>query len=181
MIETYRLNIQPLTYAQLQKYIQNDQSLEKELNLKDSSRNISPELKEALEQTILPNVADASKNYLYSTLWTVICKADRQMVADLCFVGEPDADGKIEIGFGTYELHHGHGYMTEAVAGMIKWAKEQPEVKSIYAETAADNFASMSVLKKNGFVQMGQEQKLCFWNLVLWANSLWQHTSIKWI
>ena len=57
--------------------------------------------------------------------------------------------------------------MTEAVAGMIKWAKEQPEVKSIYAETAADNFASMSVLKKNGFVQMGQEKKLCFWNLVL--------------
>lgn len=167
MIETYRLKIQPLTHAQLQKYVQNDQSLEKELNLKDSTRSISPELKEALEQTILPNVADASKNYLYSTLWTVISKADRQMVADLCFVGEPDAEGKIEIGFGTYELHHGHGYMTEAVAGMIKWAKEQPEVKSIYAETAPDNFASMSVLKKNGFVPLNKGKKLCSWKLVL--------------
>ncbi|AEE54021.1 GNAT family N-acetyltransferase [Haliscomenobacter hydrossis] len=167
MIETYRLKIQPLTYAQLQKYVQNDQSLEKELNLKDSSRNISPELVEALEQTILPNVADGSKNYLYSTLWTVISKADRQMVADLCFVGEPDANGQIELGFGTYERHEGQGYMTEAVAGMIKWAKEQPAVKSIYAETAPDNFASMSVLKKNGFVQLNKKAALCSWKLVL--------------
>ena len=172
MIETYRLNIQPLTYAQLQKYVQNDQSLEKELNLKDSTRSISPELKEALEQTILPNVVDASKNYLYSTLWTIISKADRQMVGDLCFVGEPDADGQIEMGFGTYDQHQGYGYMTEAVAGMIKWAKEQPEVKSIYAETGLDNFASMSVLKKNGFVQLNKGNELCFWKLKLQADSL---------
>ena len=165
MIETYRLRIQPLSYDQLLKYIQNDQSLERELQLNDSSRSISPELKEALEQTILPNVARPGHNHLYSTLWTIIDRAKNQMVADLCFVGEPDADGQIEIGFGTYEQHQGHGYMTEAVGGIVKWAQNQPEVKCIYAETAEDNFASMSVLQKNGFVQLNKVDGRCSWRL----------------
>jgi RimJ/RimL family protein N-acetyltransferase len=167
MIQTFRLNLLPLSYDQLQKYIKNDQSLEKELNLKNSTRSISPELKEALQQTILPNVADPAKNYLYSTLWTIINRAERQMVADLCFVGEPNADGEIEIGFGTYEHHQGHGYMTEAVTGMIKWVREQVEVKSIFAQTEMDNFASMSVLQKNGFVQLSSGEKLSSWRLDL--------------
>lgn len=167
MIQTFRLNLLPLSYDQLQKYIKNDQSLEKELNLKDSTRSISPELKEALQQTILPNVADPAKNYLYSTLWTIINRADRQMVADLCFVGEPNAEGEIEIGFGTYEQHQGHGYMTEAVSGMIKWVREQAGVKSIFAQTEMGNFASMSVLQKNGFVQLSSGEKLSSWRLDL--------------
>lgn len=167
MIQTFRLNLLPLSYDQLQKYIKNDQSLEKELNLKDSTRSISPELKEALQQTILPNVADPAKNYLYSTLWTIINRAERQMVADLCFVGEPNAEGEIEIGFGTYEQHQGHGYMTEAVTGMIKWVREQTGVKSIFAQTEMGNFASMSVLQKNGFVQLSSGEKLSSWRLDL--------------
>lgn len=165
MIETFRLSIRPLSYDQLLKYTQNDQSLERELHLNDSTRNISPELKEALEQTILPNVAKSGHNYLYSTLWTIIDRAKNQMVADLCFVGEPDADGQIEIGFGTYEQHQGQGYMSEAVGGMVTWAQNQTEVKCIYAETEEDNFASMAVLQKNGFVQLNKVEGRCCWRL----------------
>ncbi len=165
MIETSRLHIRPLSYEQLLKYIQNDQSLESELQLNDSTRSISPELKEALEQTILPNVARPGHNYLYSTLWTIIDLAKNQMVADLCFVGEPDSNGQIGIGFGTYEQHQGQGYMSEAVGGMVEWAKAQLEVKCIYAETAEDNFASMSVLQKNGFVQLNKVDGMCSWRL----------------
>ncbi len=54
----------PLTYSQLVKYGMGDNLLEEELNLQPSYRLISPELKEALENTILPNMADAGKNYL---------------------------------------------------------------------------------------------------------------------
>ena len=80
MTETDRLVLQPLTYQQLVKYIRNDQSLEEELGLQPSQRAISPELKEALEETILPNVADSRKNYRYATLWTLISKEQRCMV-----------------------------------------------------------------------------------------------------
>jgi len=63
MIETKRLILKPLTYDQLVKYIKCDKSLEKELKLNETSRTISLELKEAFKQTILPNVADKTKNY----------------------------------------------------------------------------------------------------------------------
>ena len=99
MIETERLILKPLTYLQLLNYVKSDNSLERELNLSDSSRTISPELKEALEQTILPNVTDTTKNYLYSTLWTIISKTENKMVDDLCFIGEPNDFGEIEIGY----------------------------------------------------------------------------------
>jgi [ribosomal protein S5]-alanine N-acetyltransferase len=49
MIETVRLILKPLTYEQLVKYTKCDNSLEAELNLNETSRTISPELKEALE------------------------------------------------------------------------------------------------------------------------------------
>ena len=64
MVETERLILKPLTYDQLVKYLKCDNSLEIELLINKSSRTITPELKEAVEQTILPNVADKSKNYL---------------------------------------------------------------------------------------------------------------------
>lgn len=163
MIETERLIIRPLTHCQLIKYIQVDNSLETELNLLSSSRTISPELKEALEQTIVPNVADATKNYLYSTLWTVISKAENKMVGDLCFIGEPNAEGEIEIGYGTYEEFQNKGFMTEAVGGMIQWAEKQPGVKSIIASTVKSNFPSYSVLLKNNFIKIGETDKMYNW------------------
>lgn len=165
MIETKRLLLLPFTHDQLLKYIKNDHSLEAELNLNETSMVISDELKEALEQTILPNVADPDKNYLFSTLWTLIDKKENKMVGDLCFVGEPNAEGEIEIGYGTYDEFQNRGYMTEAVGGMIRWAKAQPNVKSIYAATDKDNAASYSVLQKNNFVQCEASESKLNWRL----------------
>jgi ribosomal-protein-alanine N-acetyltransferase len=165
MIETECLIIQPLTYDQLVKYIQLDGSLETELNLNKTSRSISPDLKQALEQTILPAVTDSNKNYLFSTLWTIISKSENKMVGDLCFVGEPNVDGEIEIGYGTYEEFQGKGFMTEAVSGMIGWAKEQPVVKAIIASTDKSNVASYSVLIKNNFIKTGATETMFNWRL----------------
>jgi len=167
MIETDRLIIKPLTYNQLLNYIKDDNSLEVELNLNKTSRIISPELKEALEETILPNVADLNKNYLYSTLWTIILKEQNKMIGDLCFVGEPNDQGEIEIGYGTYEEFQGNGYMTEALKGMLSWAKKQPNVKSVIASTDKTNIASYSILLKNDFIKIGENETQFKWQLKL--------------
>ncbi|MHC1705068.1 MAG: GNAT family N-acetyltransferase [Tenuifilaceae bacterium] len=167
MIETERLIIKPLTYNQLLKYFNADNSLESELQLNNTSRKISPELKEALEETILPNVADPNKNYLFSTLWTIILKEQNKMVGDLCFVGEPNELGEIEIGYGTYEEFCGKGYMTEAVKGMISWAKNQPKVNSIIASTEKTNIASYTILLKNNFIKIGETETQFKWQLKL--------------
>jgi len=167
MIETARLIIKPLTYDQLVKYTACDNSLEEELNLNPSSRSISPELKEALEETILLNVANPSKNYLYYTLWTAISKAENRMIGDLCIVGEPNEGGEIEIGYGTYDDYQGRGYMTEIVGGIISWAKSQPAVKSIKASTEKMNLASHKVLQKNQFIKKNESGKAIHWRLKL--------------
>jgi len=167
MIETKRLTIRPLTYEQLIKYIRVDDSLEKELDLNKTSRTISPELKEALEQTILPNVADTSKNYLFSTLWTVISKADNKMVGDICIVGEPNSEGEIEIGYGTYNAFQGKGFMSEAVSGIVKWATTQQSIIAIVASTEKTNIPSFRVLAKNDFVKTRETENLFHWRLDL--------------
>lgn len=145
------------------KYAENDHSLEDELGVLPTERIISPELQEALEQALLPGVAANESNYLYFTLWTIILKSENRMVGDLCFMGLPNENGEIEIGYGTYDGFRGNGYMTEAVAGMIDWAKQQPEVKAIAASTDKTNVASYTILQKNEFLQTGESDDLFYW------------------
>lgn len=163
MIATPRLLLLPLTYSQLLKYIRCDHSLETELHVQPSSRKISIELKAALEETILPKVADPSKNYLYSTLWTAVMKESNQMVGDICIVGEPNEAGEIEIGYGTYDEFKNKGYMTEIVGGMLEWVKTQPTVKTVIASTEKENISSCKVLEKNGFTNYGENGNLILW------------------
>lgn len=167
MIESERIILKPLTYSQLEKYIRNDNSLEEELNINPTLRTISPELKEALENTILPNVGDPNKNYLFSTLWTIISKADNKMVGDICIIGEPNAEGEIEIGYGTYSEFQGKGFMTEAVKCIIYWAKTEPGINSIVASTLKTNIASFTILQKNKFIKTGETESLLNWHLVI--------------
>jgi [ribosomal protein S5]-alanine N-acetyltransferase len=167
MIHTKRLKLQPLTPAQLVQYAKCDGSLEAALNLRPNGRAISPALQEALEETILPNVADPAKNYLYHTLWTAISKGENQMVGDLCIVGEPNAAGEIEIGYGTYDAFQGKGFMTEIVGGIIEWAKTQPVVKAIIASTDKTNIASGKVLQNNHFVAIGETDSEYQWKIVI--------------
>ncbi|CAL1516468.1 GNAT family N-acetyltransferase [Chitinophaga sp. MM2321] len=167
IVETERFILKPLTYDQLVKYVQCDNSLETELNLNKSSRIVSTDLKEAFEQTIFPNVTDKTKNYLYLTIWTAISKTDNKMVGDICMYGEPNAAGGVEIGYGTYDEFRNKGFMTEIVSGMIKWVAIQPIVKSIIASTDKTNTASFKVLEKNGFIKTGETATLFNWKLTI--------------
>ncbi len=167
MIETSRLLIIPLTYNQLSKFSTCDNSLESELNLNFSSRSISPELKEALETTILPNVSDEAKNYLFSTLWIAILKSENAIAGKLCFYGEPNSEGEVEIGYGVDEAFQNRGLMTEMVSAMIDWAKRQSGVRSIIASTNSSNIPSYKVLQKNNFIMIDESEGLIRWRLEL--------------
>ena len=150
-LESERILLFPLTYENLITYLQGENKLERELNLSDGDRTISPELIEAFHETILIAVADPGNNYLYSTLWNIVDKASNQMVGDLCFKGEPNANGEIEIGYGIYPPFAGKGYMTDAIRVILHWAFAQPGVKTVIAETESSNIASHRTLEKNNF------------------------------
>ncbi|GAA4448057.1 GNAT family N-acetyltransferase [Nibrella saemangeumensis] len=165
MLETERLVIIPLNYNQMLKYIQADNSLEQELGIKASAREIVPELKEALEQSILPSVADPSKDYVYSTLWSIIDRNNRERVGDFCFKGEPNPAGEIEIGYGIDTAFQNRGYITEAIGAAVKWAAAQPAVQFVTAETEKDNLPSMRVLEKCGFSRFEETDTMIGWRL----------------
>jgi len=164
-LETERLVIFPLSYDQLVLYLQGNNKLEEDLNLKKGNEKIPQELLEAFNETILPAVADNSRDYLYSTLWTIVSKEKNQMVADLCFKGEPSEHGEIEIGYGTHDAFKGNGFMTEAIGAIKVWAFNQPGVKTILAETDQNNLASHRTLAKNYFRPFKKVESMIWWKL----------------
>lgn len=167
MIATKRLQLLPLSHNQLAKYINNDGSLELELGLSLRPERISSAMRRALQENLLPEATDVGKNHYFTTLWVIILQSANSIIGDLCFVGEPDEEGEVEIGYATYEDFRNKGYMTEAVAGMIEWIKSQEDVKSIFAETAKNNPASFAVLAKNNFKKVGEADELFYWKLII--------------
>jgi len=162
-IESERIRLVPLTYDHLILYLQGNNKLERALGLTENNRTLSPELIEAFHETILIAVANPETDYLFSTLWNVIDKDSNQMVADLCFKGEPDDNGAIEIGYGTYEAFRGKAYMTEAIRVLSEWAFTDHRVKTILAETDSTNIASHRTLEKNNFRKFKIKGDMIWW------------------
>ena len=98
---------------------------------------------------------------------TITTKEENKMIGDVCIVGEPNAKGEIEIGYGTYDEFQNRGFMTEIVSGIIEWAKTQPTVKSLIASTEKANTASFRVLEKNMFQKTDETETLYNWRLKL--------------
>ena len=71
------------------------------------------------------------------------------------FKGPPNKQGIVEIGYSVLPEFQGQGIATEMVAAIVQWAKQQPQVKRIEAETNTDNEASVRVLEKNKFTYSG--------------------------
>ena len=71
------------------------------------------------------------------------------------FKGPADKRGIIEIGYSVHPEFQGQGLATEMVAGIVQWAKHQPDVRQIEAESNIDNKASIRVLEKNRFIRVG--------------------------
>lgn len=72
------------------------------------------------------------------------------------FRGKPMEDGPVEVGYSILESFQGVGYATEAVKGLLGWAFKHPEVGRVVAETYPDLTPSIRVLRKNGFVEIGE-------------------------
>lgn len=151
MIRTKRLIIKPLTGDELKKHIASPEELAKGMGLIPSQTLADENTKEAIINDLLPNLEDSNKDPLFYTMWMIIEKNKRAIVGGICFHGEPDENGEIEIGYGTDYEYRNKGIMTEAIAGLIQWLKNDNRVKKIRAETEADNISSVRVLEKNHF------------------------------
>jgi [ribosomal protein S5]-alanine N-acetyltransferase len=171
MISTQRLHIIPLSYHQLLTYLQANDLLETELGLKKTGRNISKDVKEMVENFTLPKIKESSvTDFIFYTFWIAVEKSSGIIVAELGFKGPPNGEGAVEIGYGTMPGHEGKGYMTEAVAGVIEWAKERKDLNMILASIDESNIASLRIVQKNNFEPLGKKEDLLWWRIQVHAS-----------
>ncbi|GAB3945725.1 GNAT family N-acetyltransferase [Spirosoma harenae] len=167
MIETQRLTLIPLTLDQLYLYKADTHQLEKALGLKTGCRELTEPVLGIVTHFTIPRLKDPSVEAIYHTLWLAIDREKGQFVAEAKFKGEPDEDATIEIGYGTYPTVRRQGYMTEMVNGLVNWARLQPEVGRVVADTQAENVASQKVLEKCGFRLFDQIEEMLWWECQL--------------
>lgn len=137
MIETNRLKIYAAPKEQMEAFI--------------ATQTIDV-LKEAYTEMLDGCLAHPDQWNWYA-IWMVELK-DGTHIGELCFKGFSE-DGVAEIGYGITDDYQGHGYATEAVDALIKWALQQEGVSCIEAEAEEDNVASIRVLEKCGFTRNG--------------------------
>jgi [ribosomal protein S5]-alanine N-acetyltransferase len=163
MIETQRLIIRPLQYEELKRHLLLPDEWAKQIGLKPSLSLMDKETREAILNDLLPYMDDPAKDPLFYTMWIVIEKSEQAIIGGICFHGEPDANGWVEVGYGTDEDYRNKGYMTEVLAGLMHWIQcFRKEVRVVMAETDSGNSSSIRVLEKNGFKAFQQGENLRF-------------------
>jgi RimJ/RimL family protein N-acetyltransferase len=95
--------------------------------------------------------------------WIIVAKDTQDIVGGIGFLGAPDQDGTIEIGFATNESQRRKGYCFEAAQGLIEWALDHDEVQFIKARSEPGNISSKNVLLKLGFQIDHEDEDLIYW------------------
>ena len=70
------------------------------------------------------------------------------------YKGKPK-NGKIEIAYGTFKKHEGKGVGTEICRQLVLLSLQTDPAVRITARTLQDGYASIGILKKNGFECLG--------------------------
>jgi RimJ/RimL family protein N-acetyltransferase len=94
-------------------------------------------------------------------------RAGGAVVGGIGFLGPPDADGAVLVGYGVAAEHRGRGIAGEALGAMLALARADGGVRRVAGHAAADNLASRRVLEKAGFHLAGERDGLVLYELVL--------------
>ncbi|MDD3080105.1 MAG: GNAT family N-acetyltransferase [Paludibacter sp.] len=163
MLHSDRITLVPLTPGDLEIYADSPAKLACQYGLSDPA-TLDHETLEALNECLLPNIKNPTREFLFYTMWLVVDHNIKTVVASLCFHGEPEA-GIVEIGYGTSEKFRNKHYITEALQLIIGWAKKRTDIRIITAETEAENLPSQKALRNNRFYIYNQNDHSIFWKI----------------
>jgi RimJ/RimL family protein N-acetyltransferase len=82
----------------------------------------------------------------------------RVVVGEAGFHGPPDDDRRVEIGYMMVTEHRRLGFAEEAVRALIGWAAADQGITRIRACVSPQNVASLNLVRKVGFIQVGSQQ-----------------------
>jgi [ribosomal protein S5]-alanine N-acetyltransferase len=110
-----------------------------------------PEWPQADLLDVLPQQAAAAPDEARFGVWTIVERETRTVVGDVGFMGPPDAEGVVEIGYSVVPDRRRRGYATEAARALVAWALREPGVQAVVAGCDQDNVASIRTLEALGF------------------------------
>ncbi len=96
-------------------------------------------------------------------VWAIVERETATVVGDIGFVGPPDRDRSVEIGYSVVPSRRRRGYASEAAVALVAWALARPEVEHVVATCDADNRASIRTLERAGFERAGEENGRIRW------------------
>lgn len=168
MLELDELTLYPLNAEEFSLWINELPVLEKKFGWQYCAEPMEGIFKDVVQAQLIQAMADAPDNWLWYTFWFIVRKADNKIIGSLVFKGCPSANGgDVEIGYGLGKEFEHKGYMTKSVKALCDWAKKQPDVKRIIAETEADGFASQRLLQRCGFSLFKKDSVSTWWELPL--------------
>lgn len=153
-----------MTAKQLKICCENIPELEKNLHCKYEGQAMTGKFLDIVKKQVDVCEKDP-ENYLWHSFWLIIRKSDKLVVGSCGFKNKPNKDGEVEIGYGLGKVHERNGYMTECVKKISSWALNQQGIRSIIAETEADNLPSQKVLSRCGFKQYDNKSINLWWRL----------------
>jgi [ribosomal protein S5]-alanine N-acetyltransferase len=97
--------------------------------------------------------------------WIVIARDEDAVVGSAGFIGKPDDERTIELGFGSHADYRNRGYASEAARALVAWGLEQPGVERVIAKCDPDNLPSVRVLEKIGMNRVSDADGQLLWEV----------------
>jgi len=164
IISTERLELLPLTQAQLELGLSDLSKREDELSMAITRDFVTERIQRAIRMKVEKMRKAEPSTHAWFTYWLIVIKEEVVGAGMLGFKGYPNAKGSTEIGYGIDPAYQNKGYMTEAVRALIDWAFTHPFCKEITA-TEVYNPASRRLLEKLGATQTEGNEKFASWKI----------------
>ncbi len=159
-IETRRLQLIPFT-LELKKAALNDRAkLVEMLGVFVPEHWPQPDLAEALP-FFINNMEKKPSEGVWD--WIAIHRKDQTVIGGIGFIGAPDKDGVVEMGYDVIPEYRKQGYATEMARNLIAWAFREAGIKVVTASCLDDNVGSIKVLENVGMRRLAPEENMLKW------------------
>lgn len=95
--------------------------------------------------------------------YEIVRRRDGAVIGAAGFLGPPDETGAVRAGFGLAESARGHGYATEALRGLLEWARRHDGLTCVLADTTRANVESQRVMERAGMQRVGEDGELVYY------------------
>ncbi len=159
-IETKRLQLIPFT-LELKKATLNDRAkLVEMLRVFVPEHWPQPDLAEALP-FFISNMEKKPSEGVWD--WIAIHRKDQTVIGGIGFMGAPDKDKVVEMGYDVISEYRKQGYATEMAHRLIAWSFQEAGIKVVAASCLNDNIGSIKVLENVGMWRLEPEENMLKW------------------